>query len=233
MHEVVERQVDASMDIVNDGEMSKPSYATLRQGPARRLGGEAVERYYPVVTVHLGGRPAGALPLECLGIDAHGEFLSLLAWVTVLPGAEPTANDSLTVTPTTVARPDDPGRSAHVQAGRERPSVSRLYADFPRTLDRVVADESGWSGCPCRSLQLRPGRYPFYAIGLTPDRGGMTLTVWLDVVPAVAASTPPGPDPGTTLPLTGGGSVGLAVLGMVLVAGGWLVTTVAVRLRPR
>jgi 5-methyltetrahydropteroyltriglutamate--homocysteine methyltransferase len=46
VHEVVERQVDAGVDIVNDGEMSKPSYATYVKDRLDGFGGEAVESYY-------------------------------------------------------------------------------------------------------------------------------------------------------------------------------------------
>ena len=46
VHEVVDRQVDAGVGIVNDGEMSKPSYATYVKDRLDGFGGEAVERYY-------------------------------------------------------------------------------------------------------------------------------------------------------------------------------------------
>jgi 5-methyltetrahydropteroyltriglutamate--homocysteine methyltransferase len=46
VHEVVERQVDAGVDIVNDGEMSRPSYATYVKDRLDGFGGEAVESYY-------------------------------------------------------------------------------------------------------------------------------------------------------------------------------------------
>jgi 5-methyltetrahydropteroyltriglutamate--homocysteine methyltransferase len=46
VHEVTQRQVDAGVDIVNDGEMSKPSYATYVKDRLDGFGGEAVERYH-------------------------------------------------------------------------------------------------------------------------------------------------------------------------------------------
>jgi 5-methyltetrahydropteroyltriglutamate--homocysteine methyltransferase len=46
VREVVDRQVDAGVGIVNDGEMSKPSYATYVKDRLDGFGGEAVERYY-------------------------------------------------------------------------------------------------------------------------------------------------------------------------------------------
>jgi 5-methyltetrahydropteroyltriglutamate--homocysteine methyltransferase len=46
VHEVAGRQIDAGVDIVNDGEMSKPSYATYVKDRLDGFGGEAVERYY-------------------------------------------------------------------------------------------------------------------------------------------------------------------------------------------
>jgi 5-methyltetrahydropteroyltriglutamate--homocysteine methyltransferase len=46
VHEVAARQIDAGVDIVNDGEMSKPSYATYVKDRLDGFGGEAVERYY-------------------------------------------------------------------------------------------------------------------------------------------------------------------------------------------
>jgi len=46
VHEVAERQVDAGVGIVNDGEMSKPSYATYVKDRLDGFGGEAVESYY-------------------------------------------------------------------------------------------------------------------------------------------------------------------------------------------
>ena len=46
VHEVVDRQVDAGAGIVNDGEMSKPSYATYVKDRLDGFGGEAVESYY-------------------------------------------------------------------------------------------------------------------------------------------------------------------------------------------
>jgi 5-methyltetrahydropteroyltriglutamate--homocysteine methyltransferase len=46
VREVVDRQVEAGVGIVNDGEMSKPSYATYVKDRLDGFGGEAVERYY-------------------------------------------------------------------------------------------------------------------------------------------------------------------------------------------
>src|SRR5262245_26091393 len=46
VHEVAARQIDAGVGIVNDGEMSKPSYATYVKDRLDGFGGEAVERYY-------------------------------------------------------------------------------------------------------------------------------------------------------------------------------------------
>ena len=46
VHEVTQRQIDAGVDIVNDGEMSKPSYATYVKDRLDGFGGEAIERYY-------------------------------------------------------------------------------------------------------------------------------------------------------------------------------------------
>src|SRR5215813_10985451 len=43
---IVEKQIEAGIDIVNDGEMSKPSYATYVKDRLDGFGGEAVERYY-------------------------------------------------------------------------------------------------------------------------------------------------------------------------------------------
>jgi 5-methyltetrahydropteroyltriglutamate--homocysteine methyltransferase len=46
VREVVDRQVEAGVDVVNDGEMSKPSYATYVKDRLDGFGGEAVESYY-------------------------------------------------------------------------------------------------------------------------------------------------------------------------------------------
>src|ERR671919_2632866 len=46
VHEVVERQVDAGVSIVNDGEMSKPSYATYVKDRLHGFGGESVQSYF-------------------------------------------------------------------------------------------------------------------------------------------------------------------------------------------
>lgn len=44
--EVVERQVAAGISIVNDGEMSKPSYATYVKDRLDGFGGESIQNYY-------------------------------------------------------------------------------------------------------------------------------------------------------------------------------------------
>jgi 5-methyltetrahydropteroyltriglutamate--homocysteine methyltransferase len=46
VQEVVDRQVDAGMAIVNDGEMSKPSYATYVKDRLNGFGGESVQNYF-------------------------------------------------------------------------------------------------------------------------------------------------------------------------------------------
>ncbi|HKA84403.1 MAG TPA: cobalamin-independent methionine synthase II family protein [Acidimicrobiales bacterium] len=46
VREVVERQVDAGVAIVNDGEMSKPSYATYVKDRLNGFGGESVQNYF-------------------------------------------------------------------------------------------------------------------------------------------------------------------------------------------
>jgi 5-methyltetrahydropteroyltriglutamate--homocysteine methyltransferase len=46
VHEVVDRQVDAGIAIVNDGEMSKPSYATYVKDRLNGFGGESVQDYF-------------------------------------------------------------------------------------------------------------------------------------------------------------------------------------------
>ena len=46
VHEVVERQLAAGVDIVNDGEMSKPSYATYVKDRLHGFGGESVQAYF-------------------------------------------------------------------------------------------------------------------------------------------------------------------------------------------
>ena len=45
VHDVVERQVSAGVSIVNDGEMSKPSYATYVKDRLHGFGGEAPQTY--------------------------------------------------------------------------------------------------------------------------------------------------------------------------------------------
>src|SRR5262249_16738677 len=46
VHEVAQRQIDAGIDLVNDGEMSKPSYATYVKDRLDGFGGEASESHY-------------------------------------------------------------------------------------------------------------------------------------------------------------------------------------------
>jgi 5-methyltetrahydropteroyltriglutamate--homocysteine methyltransferase len=46
VQEVVDRQAEAGISVVNDGEMSKPSYATYVKDRLRGFGGEAVQRYH-------------------------------------------------------------------------------------------------------------------------------------------------------------------------------------------
>jgi 5-methyltetrahydropteroyltriglutamate--homocysteine methyltransferase len=46
VHEVVARQVDAGVSVVNDGEMSKPSYATYVKDRLHGFGGESEESYF-------------------------------------------------------------------------------------------------------------------------------------------------------------------------------------------
>ena len=46
IQEVVDRQTDAGLSIVNDGEMSKPSYATYVKDRLHGFGGESIESYY-------------------------------------------------------------------------------------------------------------------------------------------------------------------------------------------
>jgi 5-methyltetrahydropteroyltriglutamate--homocysteine methyltransferase len=46
VQEVVDRQVDAGVAIVNDGEMSKPSYATYVQDRLHGFGGESIQDYF-------------------------------------------------------------------------------------------------------------------------------------------------------------------------------------------
>ncbi len=44
--EIVRRQVDAGVSVVNDGEMSKPSYATYVKDRLSGFGGESVQDYH-------------------------------------------------------------------------------------------------------------------------------------------------------------------------------------------
>jgi 5-methyltetrahydropteroyltriglutamate--homocysteine methyltransferase len=46
VEEIVDRQVDAGVAIVNDGEMSKPSYATYVKDRLNGFGGESVQDYF-------------------------------------------------------------------------------------------------------------------------------------------------------------------------------------------
>ena len=46
VHEIVDRQVDAGVAVVNDGEMSKPSYATYVKDRLNGFGGESVQNYF-------------------------------------------------------------------------------------------------------------------------------------------------------------------------------------------
>jgi 5-methyltetrahydropteroyltriglutamate--homocysteine methyltransferase len=46
VQEVVNKQVDAGISIVNDGEMSKPSYATYVKDRLEGFGGESIQNYY-------------------------------------------------------------------------------------------------------------------------------------------------------------------------------------------
>jgi 5-methyltetrahydropteroyltriglutamate--homocysteine methyltransferase len=46
VQEIVDRQVDAGLAIVNDGEMSKPSYATYVKDRLNGFGGESVQSYF-------------------------------------------------------------------------------------------------------------------------------------------------------------------------------------------
>jgi len=46
MQEVVDRQVEAGLAVVNDGEMSKPSYATYVKDRLHGFGGESIQNYF-------------------------------------------------------------------------------------------------------------------------------------------------------------------------------------------
>ncbi|HET6834670.1 MAG TPA: cobalamin-independent methionine synthase II family protein [Acidimicrobiales bacterium] len=46
VREIVDRQVDAGVAVVNDGEMSKPSYATYVKDRLNGFGGESVQNYF-------------------------------------------------------------------------------------------------------------------------------------------------------------------------------------------
>jgi hypothetical protein len=155
--------------------------------------------------------------------------------------AVPSDDDSLTVTPTTFS----PGQTIEVEARTFRPgfpvtmSMGNL-ARLPLAFGSTIADQSGVARLSLRIWEgVQPGRYPLYVIGETPEGDQLTLTAWLTVIPAEPAAVPPsGPavrDPGSdrSLPRTGGGSAGLAGLGVALVAGGWLFATVAAKRRHR
>src|SRR5690606_20384732 len=46
VREIVERQLAAGVSIINDGEMSKPSYATYVKDRLHGFGGSSVENYF-------------------------------------------------------------------------------------------------------------------------------------------------------------------------------------------
>lgn len=46
VQEIVDRQIDAGISVVNDGEMSKPSYATYVKDRLHGFGGESVQSYF-------------------------------------------------------------------------------------------------------------------------------------------------------------------------------------------
>ena len=46
VREIVDKQVEAGVSVVNDGEMSKPSYATYVKDRLHGFGGESIERYF-------------------------------------------------------------------------------------------------------------------------------------------------------------------------------------------
>ena len=46
INEVVQRQIDAGVSVINDGEMSKPSYATYVQDRLSGFKGETVQNYF-------------------------------------------------------------------------------------------------------------------------------------------------------------------------------------------
>ncbi len=46
VYEVVQRQIDAGIAVVNDGEMSKPSYATYVKDRLHGFGGESIQNYH-------------------------------------------------------------------------------------------------------------------------------------------------------------------------------------------
>jgi hypothetical protein len=152
--------------------------------------------------------------------------------------AVPSPGDSLTVTPATFW----PGQTIQVEARTFRPGSTVRISLGPQSRialagGEAIADDSGVARLSLwifdQGPPLTSTTYPLYAIGDTPDRGILTLVVWLDVVPPEPAAPPTTPDSGSTLPRTGGGSVGLAALGTALVAGGWLLATVAEKSRPR
>ncbi len=46
INEVVQKQIDAGVSVINDGEMSKPSYATYVQDRLSGFQGESVQNYF-------------------------------------------------------------------------------------------------------------------------------------------------------------------------------------------
>ncbi len=46
VHETVDKQLDAGVSVINDGEMSKPSYATYVKDRLHGFGGESIQNYY-------------------------------------------------------------------------------------------------------------------------------------------------------------------------------------------
>lgn len=170
---------------------------------------------------------------------------------TTVPGtppiaAEPSSDDGLSVTPMTFS----PGQTIAVEARTFRPGTPVTMtlgppSRLPLAYASGIADESGvvrhslsvWHG-------VRPGEYPFFAIGETSEGQILTLSVRVTVVPSEAPAVPPSAAPApavsarsdsdgvSSIPRTGGAPVGLAGLGTALVAGGWLLTRVVSTRRP-
>jgi len=46
VHEIIKKQIDAGISVVNDGEVSKPSYATYIKDRLSGFGGESPESYF-------------------------------------------------------------------------------------------------------------------------------------------------------------------------------------------